>query len=344
MFQKTWTIVIIFDTFNLHGKNKFFLCNKKTLKSHTLERYITMFNNLYSNSGFLLDLAFKKIFLETSQLLNYVYNYTLELLDLPIDDSIHLLDNNVNDNINIKNRESDLLYESDNYLINIEGNSQTSVSVNLKNLSYLCALLLRQVKPGDADKVKKVLQININNKSPFKTKNFINITELIDSITNEVRNELFFIVDFNLENSYNMTYNEIASLPGDDPRKIFYVFTSENNDKYYELYKNNKLGQLILRRMEYMVENFDAIFYYDRDKFNEQVAKEVGFEEGKTAGIEIGKTAGIEIGKTEGMAIGIDKGKKEIILNLLKAGMNELDIMKYLGITESDLEKIKKCK
>ena len=287
-----------------------------------------MFNNLYSNSGFLLDLAFKKIFLETPQLLNFVYNYTLELLDLPIDDSIHLLDNNVNDNINIKNRESDLLYESDNYLINIEGNSQTSVSVNLKNLSYLCALLLRQVKPGDADKVKKVLQININNKSPFKTKNFINITELIDSITNEVRNELFFIVDFNLENSYNMTYNEIASLPGDDPRKIFYVFTSENNDKYYELYKNNKLGQLILRRMEYMVENFDAIFYYDRDKFNEQVAKEVGFEEGKTAG----------------MAIGIDKGKKEIILNLLKAGMNELDIMKYLGITESDLEEIKKCK
>ena len=287
-----------------------------------------MFNNLYSNSGFLLDLAFKKIFLETPQLLNYVYNYTLELLDLPIDDSIHLLDNNVNDNINIKNRESDLLYESDNYLINIEGNSQTSVSVNLKNLSYLCALLLRQVKPGDADKVKKVLQININNKSPFKTKNFINITELIDSITNEVRNELFFIVDFNLENSYNMTYNEIASLPGDDPRKIFYVFTSENNDKNYELYKNNKLGQLILRRMEYMVENFDAIFYYDRDKFNEQVAKEVGFEEGKTAG----------------MAIGIDKGKKEIILNLLKAGMNELDIMKYLGITESDLEEIKKCK
>ena len=295
-----------------------------------------MFNKLYSKSGFLRDLAFKKIFLETPQLLNYVYNYTLELLDLPIDNSIHLLDNNVNDNINIKNRESDLLYESDNYLINIEGNSQTSVSVNLKNLSYLCALLLRQVKPGDADKVKKVLQININNKSPFKTKNFINITELIDSITNEVRNELFFIVDFNLENSYNMTYNEIASLPGDDPRKIFYVFTSENNDKYYELYKNNKLGQLILRRMEYMVENFDAIFYYDRDKFNVQVAKEVGFEEGKTAGIEIGKT--------EGMAIGIDKGKKEIILNLLKAGMNELDIMKYLGITESDLEEIKKYK
>ena len=137
-----------------------------------------------------------------------------------------------------------------------------------------------------------------------------------------------------------MTYNEIASLPGDDPRKIFYVFTSENNDKYYELYKNSKLGQLMLRRMEYMIENFDAIFYYDKEKFNEQVAKEVGFEEGKTAGIEIGKSEGIEIGKNVGMAI----GKKETILKMLNSGMPELDILKYLGITKSDLEEIKKCK
>ena len=298
------------------------------------------FYKLYSESGFIRDLAFKKLFLETPEFLTFVYEYSLQLLGFPFDDTIDLLDNNVNDNINIKNRESDLLYESNNYLVNIEGNCQTSISVNLKNLSYLCALLLRQIKPGETDKIKKILQININNESPFKTKKFINITRLIDSITNEIRNGEFFIVDFNLENSYNMTYNEIASLPGDDPRKIFYVFTSENNDKYYELYKNSKLGQLMLRRMEYMIENFDAIFYYDRDKFNEQVAKEVGFEEGKTAGIEIGKSEGIEIGKNVGMAI----GKKETILKMLNSGMPELDILKYLGITESDLEKIKKYK
>ena len=52
------------------------------------------------------------------------------------------------------------------------------------------------------------------------------------------------------------------------------------------------------------------------------------------------KTAGIEIGKNVGMAI----GKKETILKMLNSGMPELDIMKYLGITESDLEEIKKCK
>lgn len=171
------------------------------------------FEKLYSESGFIRDLAFEKLFLEIPEILNFVYEYSLQLLVLPFDDTIDLLDNNVNDNINIKNREIDLLYGSCKYLINIEGNSQTSISVNLKNLSYLCALLLRQVKTGEEDKIKNVIQININNHSPFKIKDFINITKLIDSITGEVRNGQIAIVDFNLDYYNDIAYNEIDSLP-----------------------------------------------------------------------------------------------------------------------------------
>ena len=277
-----------------------------------------IFNKLYSESGFIRDLAFKKLFLEIPEFLTFVYEYSLQLLGLPFDDTIDLLDNNVNDNINIKNRESDLLYESNKYLINIEGNSQTSISVNLKNLSYLCALLLRQVKPGEEDEIKTVIQININNHSPFKTKNFINITKLIDSITGEVRNGQIAIVDFNLDYYDDVTYNEIDSLPDANLKKIFYLLTSKNNDKYYGLYKNSKLGQMLVRRMEMMIENFDAIFYYDKDKFNEQVAREVGFEKGK------------------------NEEKKEIILRMLNSKMSDSDIIKYSNVTESELENIKK--
>ena len=276
------------------------------------------FNKLYSESGFIRDLAFKKLFLETPEFFTFVYEYSLQLLGFPFDDTVDLLDNNVNDNINIKNRESDLLYESNKYLINIEENSQTSISVNLKNLSYLCALLLRQVKPGEEDEIKTVIQININNHSPFKTKNFINITKLIDSITVEVRNGQIAIVDFNLDYYDDVTYNEIDSLPDANPKKIFYLFTSKNNDKYYGLYKNSKLGQMLVRRMEMMIENFDAIFYYDKDKFNEQVAREVGFEKGK------------------------NEEKKEIILRMLNSKMSDSDIIKYSNVTESELENIKK--
>lgn len=202
------------------------------------------FNKLYSESGFIRDLAFKKLFLETPELLTFVYEYCLQLLSLPFDDTIDLLDSNVNDNINIK--------------------------------------------------------------------------KLIDSITGEVRNGQIAIVDFNLDYYDEMTYNEIDSLPDADPKKIFYLLTSKNNDKYYGLYKNSELGKMLVRRMEMMIENFDAIFYYDKDKFNEKVAKEVGFEEGKI------------------------EGKKEIISKMLNAGVSDSDIIKYSSVTESELDNIKK--
>ena len=127
-----------------------------------------------------------------------------------------------------------------------------------------------------------------------------------------------FHYDFNLDYYDDVTYNEIDSLPDADPKKIFYLLTSKNNDKYYGLYKNSKLGQMLVRRMEMMIENFDAIFYYDKDKFNEQVAREVGFEKGK------------------------NEEKKEIILRMLNSKMPDSDIIKYSNVTESELENIKK--
>lgn len=75
-----------------------------------------------------------------------------------------------------------------------------------------------------------------------------------------------------------------------------------------------------------MIENLDEIFYYDKDKFNEQVAKEVGFEERRNKEI----------------AIGLDKGKREIILRMLNNNVSDSDIIKYSDVTESELEDIKK--
>ena len=72
-----------------------------------------------------------------------------------------------------------------------------------------------------------------------------------------------------------MTYNEIASLQDDDIKKIFYAFTRDNNDKYYDLYNNSELGQELLRRMEKMMENIDSIFYYDKVEFAKTVARKL---------------------------------------------------------------------
>ena len=128
-----------------------------------------------------------------------------------------------------------------------------------------------------------------------------------------------------------MTYNEVASLQDDDIKKIFYAFTRDNNDKYYDLYNNNnKLGQELLRRMERMMENIDSIFYYDKVEFAKTVGEEIGFNKGQSIGFNKGKS------------IGFNNGKNETIKNLIKNNMPEEDIIKFAQISKEDLDEIKK--
>lgn len=119
-----------------------------------------------------------------------------------------------------------------------------------------------------------------------------------------------------------MTYNEIASLQDDDIKKIFYAFTRDNNDKYYDLYSNSELGQELLRRMEKMMENIDSLFFYDKVEFAKVVGEEIGFKKGES--------------------IGFNNGKIETIKNLIKNKMPEEDIIKFVEISKEELEDIKK--
>ena len=59
---------------------------------------------------------------------------TLNSLNLPMNSDITVLDNLVSDKVTLKKKETDLLYETSDYLINIEGNSEYSNAVNVKNL------------------------------------------------------------------------------------------------------------------------------------------------------------------------------------------------------------------
>ena len=82
-------------------------------------------------------MAFKKLFIDNYDLLFYVVMKTLNSLNLPMNSDITVLDNLVSDKVTLKKKETDLLYETSDYLINIEGNSEYSNAVNVKNMSYL---------------------------------------------------------------------------------------------------------------------------------------------------------------------------------------------------------------
>ena len=283
-------------------------------------------------------MVFKKLFIDNYDLLFYVVMKTLNSLNLPMNSDITVLDNLVSDKVTLKKKETDLLYETSDYLINIEGNSEYSNAVNVKNMSYVLALLLRQLKPGENNKIKKVLQININNENPLNNGEFMGVSLFTDVLSGKVRYEDAIVIDYNLEYLNKMTYNEVASLQDDDIKKIFYAFTRDNNDKYYDLYNSNELGQELLRRMEKMMENIDSILYYDKVEFAKTVGEEIGFNKGESIGFSKGQS----IGLIKGQSIGFNNGKNETIKNLIKNKMPEEDIIKFAQISKEELDEIKK--
>ena len=66
-----------------------------------------------------------------------------------------------------------------------------------------------------------------------------------------------------------------------------------------------------------------------------------GIEKGKAQGIEEGKAQGIEEGRTQGIEKGRTQGQKDLILNMLKNGLEISFISKITGFSEKEISKLK---
>ena len=70
-------------------------------------------------------------------------------------------------------------------------------------------------------------------------------------------------------------------------------------------------------------------------------AKQEGKQEGLAEGMEKGMEKGIEIGKAEGMEKGMNQKALDIARNMLADGVDVNLIMKYSGLTQEQIEKLK---
>ena len=82
----------------------------------------------------------------------------------------------------------------------------------------------------------------------------------------------------------------------------------------------------VKKEAERIMENFDALLYYDP------------YELGK----EVGMDKGIDIGRDEGISIGRDEGKTETAYNLVKAGVDLGVISKATNISIQDLQEMRR--
>ncbi len=69
---------------------------------------------------------------------------------------------------------------------------------------------------------------------------------------------------------------------------------------------------------------------------------EDGKKDGEKIGIEKGAKIGHQKGLEDGEKIGIEKGQTELVLNMIKSGMDIDSIAKVTGLSHSKLEEIMK--
>lgn len=280
-----------------------------------------MANFYNAGTGFIKDGAFKRIFNENREFLVLFISKVLNISYHEVDDNLVILDNKISDNLNVKNKQTDLLYESVGIIINIEANGSMTKVVKDKNTAYICQLYLRQIRIGDYYKIKPIFQININKRSPFSVKRFLDITKLVNVETLEIRSENITIYDINLDYLETMSYEDKLKLPNDDLKKLVIIFSSENKDDFDKLYNGNKIMERVIGTMKDMIKDFDGFLYYDREAFEKAEREEISYNQGEKQGMEI--------------------ATENIVKNMILNNIPDEKIVSSTNITKEKLKQIK---
>ena len=247
----------------------------------------------------------------------------LNLDEKKVYDNLKFLGEEVSSNINIVDSKTDVLYETDSIIINIEINkSEGYKRLKNKNESYLWQLELRQLlNSKDYTKLKPLVQINIDNFDKFGKDDFIYHSKMMETKYNIVESENINIYHINLDYLRHRSYDDIQE---NKLAKSLYLFVCSDNDKLNDLYEEDAIMKEVLRNTNILVSDFDKILYYDRDEL-EKLDQQDWLEEGKKQGIEQGT----------------NQRNVEIAKNMLS--MN-LTIEQISQATNLSLEEIKKLK
>ncbi len=156
------------------------------------------------------------IILTDEDCLEYVEAIIGSVLNIPQNNfELKLITPRINTNTeDLKYSYADAIYESDQFIVNLEVNTSNSTTSQNKNIRYLCHLILKQVGKNAEDKFKKVNQININTYDIFKKNKFIYESKFMETSLHLLRDDDFTIFDINLDILSKISYNKIKGNGG----------------------------------------------------------------------------------------------------------------------------------
>ena len=220
------------------------------------------------------------------------------------------------------NSEADLVFENENYYISLEINYNNYKSLIGKNFSYVCILYLRDIKNKKNYKnLKEIYSINIDGFDYFGRNEFIYESELIENKLLLKRNLGIHYIDINLEYLQKLGYNDIINKK--EIEKACYIFVCQNEEILDRIYGDSYMSEF-KKEAEKLSSELDEMFYYDKEKLDQEIA----FNNGLTRG------------KKEGIEKGIKEGKIEIVKKMLSRGDSLDDIKEITGLSKEEIENL----
>ena len=313
------------------------------------------------------DSIIKNILTSTDAGLNYLAMIVCKILDLSYDDfTFSLIHPNVSVNENIINSEVDIAMQNNDMIVNVEVNSTKGRKIERKNNNYICQLILKQTKKSSdyKSKYKKVYQINLNTYGVTKDKRFIVQSKILDVKEHEEVHPMFEIYDINLAKILDKDYT-IVRKDKESLEKLLYLLICNDKEKIDKVYDGDEFMAKIIREVKTQEDEFDKLFYYNREILDDEMTLEEardealaegraeglkegraeGLKEGKAKGLKEGKAEGLKEGKAEGLKEGKAEGVKQSKIDIAKAMLKENCVIeliaKVTNLSIKDIEKLK---
>ena len=215
---------------------------------------------------------------------DYVIKY---ILALEQKDNIEILSYEVlypeiNTFKNLKDRVTDaygVLNTSEGLvLLNTEFNCNYTNESFLKNIVYICHMLLKYADVSSGKVYTKCIQININNFDVYGEGKFVYKEEIFPKYRDK-ENVMLTRYNINVALLRKMSYDDIRKLNRDGLEYLSLICITNNKKAFI----GDKMMLRIVKELDAMQKNYDELIYYDPKKFHEAEMKEIAIEKSNLA-------------------------------------------------------------
>ena len=163
-------------------------------------------------------------------------------------------------------------------LLNTEFNCNYTNEGYLKNIVYVCHMLIKYADVSSGKVYSKCIQINIDNFDVYGEGKFVYKEEIFPKYRDK-ENVMLTRYNINVALLRKMSYDDIRKLDRDSLEYLSLICITNNK----KVFTSDKMMLRIVKELDAMQKNYDELIYYDPKKFHEAEMKELAIEQNNLA-------------------------------------------------------------